>query len=533
MKNWILAFILTSLPLLAAAEEAFRRNVDFEWEPIEGAKSYEIEFQKVEGDKTLPAQNFKVENAIWTGPLIPGEYKMRLRARDFRGVPGTWSPAEEFRVGLEAVRLSSPKPQEKIETRETEKREIEFKWAKTGGAEQYQLSVTSEDQSVKILKTTPDTSLDIELPVAKKYTWSVKALGMGLESDQTKLEDFILIGKKLDKPTLKKPENPFVRELSWSVPEHSENYAYSLSVFDRKTNKWQNLAQDLEFSGTSLPFDAKYKGGKYRFAIKSKAKLRQSSEIAQIEFPVRGGDRSPAAEEIATVRESIQRLSGWYGIASYLITQMDFKGTNYDYGSFANFKGIGGTGRLGLGFLSEKSPWGFLSILDMSGIYLVGEGNYTFGSLEMNAVHRLTAGDRGELRQSFGLFVKELPELIYDKATGGLKATNQLQYAGPHYSLEYWYAMTSKFGLQANAHLYLGAIGLKTPSGRAVDPSLSTQYGFFGSYRMGRRMTGLLGYTMREDNVRYKSSDDSFVPGASNDAKLTGHYLNLFMEWAL
>ncbi|WP_226987938.1 hypothetical protein [Bdellovibrio bacteriovorus] len=86
------AFILlmisfwTSMVLAAP----YRRLVNFEWEAIENAKSYEIELKQVkakgEDAKTF---TFKVTEAAWNGRLTPGKYMMKLRSRDYRGVRAT------------------------------------------------------------------------------------------------------------------------------------------------------------------------------------------------------------------------------------------------------------------------------------------------------------------------------------------------------------------------------------------------------------------------------------------------------------
>jgi hypothetical protein len=257
-----------------------------------------------------------------------------------------------------------------------------------------------------------------------------------------------------------------------------------------------------------------------------------------MEFAVHNGDRSPAAEEVASIRESIDRLSGWYGIASYLITTMKSRGLNYDANSSSSFAGVGGTGRLGAGYLSQMSPWGFMGIADLSGIAIGDYGNYTFASLEANALYRTPSGNYGEVRQQFGLYYKELVELIANNSStigtnGLLKETNLLKYAGPHYGIEYWYALTSKLGMQLNAHLYPGLLSIKMPNSQSMVPSLSYQYGIFGSYRLKKNMTGLLGYTFRHDQAQYKSSDSGINPGSTNSAIIEGNYLNLFLEWAI
>jgi hypothetical protein len=521
---------------LSRADGTYKRKVDIEWEPIEGAKSYDLELQKIDANKGDKPLQIRSESALWTGPLIPGTYNMRVRAKDRRNVPGTWSAWQEFVVGLDPVQLKYPPNQAILETNQNEATNIEFKWSNVGGAENYSFELLSEDGKTKTSQVVNDSSVKLKLPVCSNYTWKVKAIGKGLESATQATSQFTLLGKKIQNPRIQKPDNAFVREIRWSNPEYTDNFAISLNRFNSRTKSWEKVEGSSEWKHNRIPIDPSWPGGKYRLAMKAKGKLRPSSDKIQLEFPVKDGDRSPTAEESATVRQSIDRLSGWYGIASYLVTIMDFKGSNYDQNSTATFNGIGGTGRVGAGYLSSSSPWGFVGVTDLSGITLEGSGNYTFASTELNAIYRKTVGDRGELRHQVGVFYKELIELIADNRaghSGELKETNLLKYAGPHYGIEYWYAMSSRLGLQANAHLYPALSKVQMPGSQTMLPSVSAQLGLLGSYRLKKNVTGLVGYAFRHDEAQYNSSETGLNPGHTNSAIIEGHYLNLFMEWAL
>ncbi|HEY1079826.1 MAG TPA: hypothetical protein VGE46_07005, partial [Bdellovibrio sp.] len=255
--------------------------------------------------------------------------------------------------------------------------------------------------------------------------------------------------------------------------------------------------------------------------------------VAKQTFNVRNGDRSPAAEYTALVRKSIDRVTGWYAIASYLLTEMQFRGVNPENNSAVAYSAMGGTGRVGLGWFHPDTPWGFLSIIDMSGFTFKGK-TQTFASAEFNAVYRKNFGDRGELRFQVGPYYKELPETVGDPFSG---QSNDLKVssAGPHAGVEYWFSISPKFGIQANAHMYMSLMKISTPNGEPLRPSLSTQYGFLGSYRFTPTFTGLIGYARREDKVSYNavpSTTNFAVDGDVNESTVVGNYLNIFAEWA-
>jgi hypothetical protein len=243
------------------------------------------------------------------------------------------------------------------------------------------------------------------------------------------------------------------------------------------------------------------------------------------------GDRSEEAETTALIRESIERTKGWFAIASYLVTALTYSGVNSDNLAGNSLQvtfpqNFGGTGRLGLGYLSSETPWGFLGIADLGGFIVRGK-NPTFASAEFNVIYRTELGARGELRQQYGVFYKEIPELIALN-TDEIRSIDKIASLGPHAGLEYWVAVSPKLGFQMNGHIYPNLVSVKTPNGNPITLSFSYQLGLLGSYRLSRTTTGLMGYAYRKDSQAYKSKANK-----TNSIDLTGHYLNFFLEWPL
>lgn len=532
------AFILlmisfwTSMVLAAP----YRRLVNFEWEAIENAKSYEIELKQVKSSKEEEAKTFtfKVTEAAWNGRLTPGKYMMKLRSRDYRGVPGDWSEPSEFNVGLETAVLKFPGARVKMATKETDTTSLEFKWAPVGGADQYHFVLTSDDGKTQITETLKEPSFKVKVPVASHYTWKVSSSNNeGITSDATAVGQFTLLGKPIENPRIEKPESDFVRELKWSRPDHVSSYDVYLLKYNTADKKWEKLKVYENYQQDTLPFDDNLPGGKYQVVVRAKSDLRPSAPLAKQSFSVRSGDRSPAAEYTALVRKSIERVTGWYAVASYLITEMSYQGVNPEKNSSVAYKALGGTGRLGVGWFSPHTPWGFLGIIDMSGFTFNGK-TQTFASAEANAVYRKSLGDRGEVRFQAGPYYKELPETVGDPFSGSSEDL-KISSAGPHFGAEYWYSLTPKLGIQVNAHLYMSLMKISTPNGEPMEPKMSTQFGFLGSYRFTPRFTGLIGYAMREDKMSYKAKTgtDSFASdGDVNESTIIGNYLNVFAEWS-
>lgn len=540
MKRIFAISILLSLTWsLQVRADSYRRSVSFEWDAIEDAGSYEVELKLLKtASNKEKIFNFKVKEAVWTGKLSPAKYLMRLRARDGRGVPGDWSEPSDFNVGLENVVVKFPKSQEKLRTKNSETAAVPFEWAPVGGSAGYHFEVTSADGKFKLDQEIKDTKFSAKLPVAQKYTWKVSAFsGEGMQSEAVTTADFSLLGANLPVAKIEKPESGFVRELKWEATPNAENYDVYVLRLNRQTKKWEKFKTYENVKDTTVPFEQDWQGGKYQVLVRAKGNLRAPAPLAKQTFDVVSGNRSPASEYTALVRKSIDRVTGWYAIASYLITQIEYHSSVRDFNSKIDYNTIGGTGRLGAGWLSPDSPWGFVGIVDMSGFSLEGKTN-TFASAEMNSIYRMALSDRADLRLQSGVFYKEIPATIRQKNNSGtiiLSEDSAIKAAGPHLGAEYWYSLTPKIGFQLNAHIYMSMVKMSTPNGQDLTPSMSNQIGVLGSYRFSPTLTGLAGYARREEKLSYKKNPGAVFQSTSsedNTTDISGNYLNFFAEWS-
>ncbi|HRO66217.1 MAG TPA: hypothetical protein PL182_01485 [Pseudobdellovibrionaceae bacterium] len=532
-----LSFFLTLTVFEAAQAQAYRRLVNFEWEPIEGASSYELEIQQTKKGGKL--YKFKEKKAEWSGRLTPGAYTMRVRALDYRRVPGDWSASSPFDVGLEAVRTTFPKSKAELMGKGEDTTEVEFRWQPVPGAVSYQFELNSSAPDFKHETTLKETKLRLKVPVAETFSWKIQALGKDdIKSEAVALSEFTVLGPRLASPKMETPENEFVREIVWEKTPYATKYDVAVAKYNPLAKKWEKVHIFENVESNSVAFDDKWTGGQYKAQIKAKSDRRAPSPLTTAQFKVRNGDRSPAAEFTHEVRKSIDRINGWYGIASYLITQVSYSSTDFDgqNGLQTKYPAIGGTGRVGLGHFKENNPWGFLGVLDLSGFMNKENKPLTYMSMEGSAVWRTPVGDRGEFRSQMGLYYKEHQVALAEGTTAGsgvVKSYENAAVVGPHVSGEYWYSFGPKLGFQVNAHLYYGMLKMKTPNGQDIEPTLSTQFGFLGSYRFSRRFTGLAGYSRREDRIKYKSNPINAVnAGKMNEAALEGNYLNFFAEYS-
>ncbi|MCX7978486.1 MAG: hypothetical protein N2578_05735, partial [Bdellovibrionaceae bacterium] len=201
-------------------------------------------------------------------------------------------------------------------------------------------------------------------------------------------------------------------------------------------------------------------------------------------------------------------------------------------GGKVTFNAIGGTGRLGLGWMGEQeNEWGYQGVLDLSG-FLADSRNLTFASLEAIGIKRKFVGEDGEIRMQIGAFYKELPEVVPNQSTNSFSNT-RVSYLGPRAGIEYWKPISRRFGLQLNAHVYLSLLKASTPNGEPIQPSMSQQFGFLGSYRVNHRFTGLAGISQRTDRISYRAATSQVAPdGGVNSTTVNGTYINFFAEYS-
>ncbi|MCB0387071.1 MAG: hypothetical protein KDD43_16875, partial [Bdellovibrionales bacterium] len=298
---------------------------------------------------------------------------------------------------------------------------------------------------------------------------------------------------------------------------------------------WKTVSRIRGQKESPLPFDLSNPTGYYKLRVQARAPLREKSEIAEIQFEVRGGIRSPAALEEAQLRDSLERPSHIYYIASYLVTQVNYTGTDRERNSISTFSALGGTGRLGIGYQNANSLWGGFGIVDLSGFDLDGK-RYTFGAAEMHGTYKQFWG-KNQVLYGAGVFLKQLPDLRGSESTG-FNGLGKVQNYGPHIGVQLWRPISSRFGFQVQTRAYVSLFG-SAPNGQSIAPALSYQAGVLGTYRVNSQMMGYAGYVYRLDHSNYDASPfgashpDSFAEsGDLNSVELGGHYLNLKLEYS-
>lgn len=516
------------LPNLVLAEVS-RRHAELEWEAIEGAKSYDIELVVVKNFEKKKKYDFTIKTNSWKANMPPGVYKVRMRTRDIRNVPGEWSQESEFKVSLAKAELLVPKKDAQLESTETDKDIVNFKWQSIPGANQYRIQIfDKEDFSKPIIQDTVSSeNYQTQLTVAKDYTWTVVGVAteMGVESESPTISDFSVIGAELPQPKIISPENEFVREIKWEKVPLAERY--QVTIERNENGKW--IIQDrIETIANSIPFKSEWRGGKYRTSVQAITNKRKSSRKDSSEYEVIDGDRTPVAENFANTKRSIDHHKGFYFIARYLIANIEYTGQDSESDTRSTFESTSGIGGIGVGYLTKQSPWGFVGFADLAGFAYNGK-KQIFTTSEINLTHT-TEFEVSKLRIYLGGMIKQFPQVATQSSETDNLNTSTATGLGFHEAIEYWYAQTPKIGWQGNIHLYQTMIKLLTPNGKDIDPSLSYQFGFMASYRLSQYLTGYAGYARRVDKISYEASSTA-LNSSNSSIQILGDYLNLIAEY--
>jgi hypothetical protein len=537
LNRHLRAFILGSTFLAgfasvdSYAEPRVRRNVEVEFETIDGASLYEVQVQRKD-DKKAKAMRFKSSTPMWSANIKPGLYIMQTRAYDDRGAPGEWSPPSDLKVRLPAIIVTSPAPDALIKAKDPSSEEIKFSWEPIPGATGYRLTFKNSDGSVTESKDLKEPEWTGKVPSGNNISWNAVAIdGNGEDGEAGEPYQLQLSGPALAKPRIDKPYSKFVQELTWSASPYANRYSYSLSRYNPKTKAWNHVESIESLKENKAVLDIKQPSGRYRMALKAHGKNRDDSPTAQLDFYMEGGFRTQEEFDKAQMRDGITKPTKYYAIASYLFTQINYSFRDYDNASLTSFKATGGTGRVGMGYQPLKSKWGGFAIVDLSGFVIQGN-SFKFASGEIHANRKMEFGQGGLLLFGGGLFSKELP-IVTGTVLDGYSSVGKVRSNGPHAGFTFWQPLKARYGLQLNGRAYYSLMG--KAAGQDVEPALSYQYGLLGSYRLDKNTIGYAGYAYRKDVANFSADpkpSNYSTAGQINAISIDGHYINLMLEFS-
>ncbi|MCS6837710.1 MAG: hypothetical protein NZ480_02590, partial [Bdellovibrionaceae bacterium] len=430
-------------------ENTYSRSFDLTWEAVEGARSYEIEIYQ--HDQSQLVFKKTVQDTRWHGVIKPGKYLYRLRAFDYRGVPGPWSELEEVIVPLSPVTIIEPTSNAIIRSDSKEQVELTIKWSRNSAlSDRFHVKIFNNASQELVFETETDNDvIGVSLPVAQSYRIQVLPISSqlqirGIEEEMVPITVTVW-GGQLSAPDLKIPDSLFIREISWTPDPKSRKH--HVKIVYQKGAKWVRLFdKKLDTNKVSIPL--KWPGGKYRISVTSSADLFQTSTVTHQEFELLAGDRSEKAELIYQVRRSIDSFRGWYVQLSYLISELQYTLIASIPGAQVTtiFSTLTGSGRLGIGYLNDERKIGFLGSLELAGLINQKGENLLFSYFDACGVYRTRITDLDDLRIKFGIFYKEMPLGNVDLNLLKVTEYRNLNLYGPLLGFEYWLSLNTSLG---------------------------------------------------------------------------------------
>jgi hypothetical protein len=368
MKKFALGFLILCFSFSLFADVS--RWIDMEWEEVPGAKGYEVElFQDVKGTK-LTRGKFKLDESRWSHAVSPGQYSLRIRSLDPRGVPGEWSDYVPLKVRLENPQLLLPVPGAKVE-----KPEVQFEWSEITGAKTYQLVILNPSGSILLNTNLQENKYSFPLRSLGKYEWMVFALE---ENEGTRAQEiwprksfrsFERVGGELDAPFVNLTLNNKVN-LTWQKSPFAQVYEidYLPPAGKDKNRRFKlkrlNLRLDprrLKEGATTFTVKATAPG--YEDSLKSMVVLRKTGERVEIEDIIQG-QRDEVEKNPPTKSHFRDQL-----LVSLALARFDYESTDTDSDTFLDQEKLTGLG-INAEWLRQKKYNSLIHKVDFSAINL-------------------------------------------------------------------------------------------------------------------------------------------------------------------
>jgi hypothetical protein len=349
------------------------RDVTLSWEPVEGAKSYEVNFEEWVGGGwgSSGLATAKVEGTDYRTTLKAGRYRLKLRALDKRGVPGPWGEGDEFKVPTMGPVGVAPLKDTVVALGEGSLNKTRFEWRPVERAAEYETVVLDADGKEVARGRSTTTNLELKLPSWGFYTWRVAGITAAGDMGRSSRDwgPFKVVGPPLDRPEPKAVGGDFAKEITWAPIRDAE--WYTVKVFSRPIGAltYREIAKPIRLSAARLRMGGRWLPGHYRMEVRAESTLRLPSPVVEFNWPL--GDR---AREMSLAK--IEQISGggghlWIG-ASGTVAGLRYQMTSRETNAAADFTTIVGGGDAEVGFFKPQSHLGALVGVESQTLSVLG-----------------------------------------------------------------------------------------------------------------------------------------------------------------
>lgn len=272
-------FLLLAFIFLPGVSWALSK-VEFEWEEVEGAKSYQVEIR----NKQNFLKNFQSQTSVFKMEMTPGRYEIRGKAggTNLYDAQSEWSPWKSFDIPPPAVKLSQLPPAENKVSANSYLSEIPLTWSTSDGAAEYIVDI--QDEQGKVVKSVRVQKPEMLLKLRPGY-YSIHIRSKtadGLESESVALPERIMIQNR---PV------PIPNKIVFKNEDRSLNFEsldgaqaeISLEMQKFLGNEWTLIERQL-IKGSSYNWKQDLKPGRYRLTLYTKNSFGEVSSPTIHEF---------------------------------------------------------------------------------------------------------------------------------------------------------------------------------------------------------------------------------------------------------
>lgn len=378
------------LPVVARAAEVSNldREVEIEFNPVDGAISYEIKAQNKAEASTNPIIFVSPTSSI-TKRLPLGTWIIEVRSIDRRRVPGRWQSIGELNIGFKTPQISYPKDKIVLKTNPGEVLPVEFKWSSFHPKAEYLLTIENDDHTaIDVKQVVTGESVIIPLKTGR-YSWSLTSNPpVGIEKDGKDPEPstFQISAGKLESPVIEtnKKKNP--RVINWTLPNHATESLIKVEFKNNKINTDQdNTASRTVFSersqSTSWDVPEDLSDGIYKFSIIATADGFEPSTETSFSFQIKR-KKDPKKSQPKIRKKKISDPESVYAPVDFMQASIGAALWNYSFNSTSGqkFSLVSGTltaidGDFTKWILKSKtSAWGVEIRGRQTNIYLFEDG---------------------------------------------------------------------------------------------------------------------------------------------------------------
>lgn len=279
MKTILFFFAISLLPIQLFAA----REVEFEWEEIEGAKTYQVEINRGSSlFKSLSSDSF-----IFKTEMPPGKYQIRGKVigKDLLQTHSEWSPWKDFDIPPDQV---SEVPLMKTEYKVAPPSftaKIPIEWKIVPGASEYIIEVTeiNKKETKTIIASSPSTTLQLRPGF---YSINISSrTNDGLTSEPFEAAEKIFV----QNITVPPPEKIEINKEQGLISYQASEGAVVLASLEKQaflSTHWKKIA--LKSSNEKFSeWDPNLGPGKYRVTLVAKNTFGEISKPITREFVIK------------------------------------------------------------------------------------------------------------------------------------------------------------------------------------------------------------------------------------------------------